>query len=99
MKTYDIDECAAFLNVGRTHALTLASNGEIPGAKIGREWVFLESDLVEYLQAQVRKQVRERRARAGVEEELATTKETVSPLMLSRKSRRTSPDLSQFEIK
>lgn len=61
MKTYDIHEAAEFLKVDRTTALDLAGSGELPGAKVGRSWVFLESDLVEYLRDRVRQQTNERR--------------------------------------
>ena len=56
MKTYDINEAADFLKVDRTTALERPASGEVPGAKIGRAWVFLESDLVEYLRDKVRRQ-------------------------------------------
>ncbi|MDY7537520.1 helix-turn-helix domain-containing protein [Undibacterium sp. RTI2.1] len=98
MKTFEIDEAAAFLNIGRTHALTLAGSGELPGAKIGREWVFLENDLVEYLQAEVRKQVRERRARATVSQDLDAAVSNIMPSVSKSKvkTRKPLPDLSQY---
>lgn len=65
MKTLDIDECAAFLKVNRSTAFELAQSGELPGAKIGRAWVFLEDDLVEYLRAKVRQQQEQRQAKAS----------------------------------
>lgn len=34
----------------------LAKTGQLPGAKIGRAWVFLEEDLVEYLRDQIQAQ-------------------------------------------
>jgi hypothetical protein len=52
MDTLDTEQAAAFL---RIHPVTLkakARGGEIPGAKIGRRWVFLQIDLVAYLRAQ-----------------------------------------------
>lgn len=66
MKTYDINEAADFLKVDRTTALSLAGTGELPGAKIGRAWVFLESDLVEYLRDKVRRQTNTRRDDAAM---------------------------------
>ncbi|GAC1569100.1 MAG: hypothetical protein NVS3B3_23110 [Aquirhabdus sp.] len=95
MKTFGIDECAAFLNIARTHALTLAGTGELPGAKIGREWVFLESDLIDYLQVEVKKQVRERRSRAVVSEELEATAAMMPSMVRQPRGRaRTLPRLS-----
>lgn len=62
MRTLDIFECADFLKIDRTTALKLAGEGELPGARIGRAWVFLEDDLVEYLRAKARQQAAERMA-------------------------------------
>ena len=61
MKTYDINETADFLKVDRATALGLAGSGELPGAKVGRAWVFLESDLVDYLRDRVRRETTERK--------------------------------------
>lgn len=61
MKTFDIHEVAEFLKVDRSTALDLAATGELPGAKVGRAWVFLETDLVAYLEDKVRYQTMERR--------------------------------------
>jgi excisionase family DNA binding protein len=65
MKTYDINETADFLKVDRSTALELAGTGEIPGAKVGRSWVFLENDLVEYLRDTVRRQTDLRREQSN----------------------------------
>ena len=60
MKTLDIDECAEFLKINRTAASEMAVTGDLPGARIGPAWVFLEDDLVEYLRTLIRHQRRER---------------------------------------
>jgi excisionase family DNA binding protein len=75
MKTYDIHEAADFLKVDRSTALDLAGSGALPGAKVGRSWVFLESDLEEYLRDQVRRQTEERRS----DHERRRRKESGSP--------------------
>jgi len=52
MNTFDLQQAAAFLGL---HPVTLqqrAKAGLIPGAKIGKEWRFLDVDLVAYLRAQ-----------------------------------------------
>ena len=49
MKTYDINEAADFLKIDRSTALDLAHLGTLPGAKVGRAWVFMEDELVAYL--------------------------------------------------
>jgi excisionase family DNA binding protein len=60
LKTFDTEECAEFLKVDRTTILRLAANGFLPGAKIGRGWVFIEDDIVEYLRIQTKIQQRSR---------------------------------------
>jgi excisionase family DNA binding protein len=62
MKTYDINEVADFLKVDRTTALQLAAEGVLPGAKVGRAWVFLEDEVVNYLRDVTRSQTQVRRA-------------------------------------
>ncbi len=62
MKTLDIDECADFLKINRTAASEMAATGDLPGARIGSAWVFLEDDLVEYLRTLIRYQRRDRQA-------------------------------------
>lgn len=79
MRTLDIDECAEFLKIDRSTALELAGKGELPGAKIGRPWVFLEEDLVEYLRAQVRAQQRKRQIEADVKKGLDAAEARTPP--------------------
>lgn len=62
MKTLDIDECAEFLKVNSTDVSEMVGTGELPGARIGRAWVFLEEDLVDYVRTQIRNQRRERQS-------------------------------------
>lgn len=52
MSTMGIDEASRLL---KDHPVTLskmASSGEIPAAKIGKKWVFIEVDLLDYIRAQ-----------------------------------------------
>jgi excisionase family DNA binding protein len=62
MKTLDIDECAEFLKVKSTVVSDMVGTGELPGARIGRAWVFLEDDLIDYVRTQIRNQRRERQS-------------------------------------
>jgi excisionase family DNA binding protein len=51
-ETLDIDEAAALLKI---HPVTLsekASRGEIPGARIGKRWVFIAVDLITHIRSQ-----------------------------------------------
>ena len=56
MKTLNSEETARFLKVHIETVSRLAKTGQLPGAKIGRSWVFLEEDLIEYLREQVQVQ-------------------------------------------
>lgn len=58
--TYDADEAADMLKIHRKSVLELAERGELPGAKIGRAWVFVVDDLVEWLRNQTDLQRRQR---------------------------------------
>ncbi|MHB0981926.1 MAG: helix-turn-helix domain-containing protein [Thiobacillus sp.] len=52
MKTLDLQEAAELLHL---HPVTLrdkARLGEIPGAKIGKAWVFVDVDLIDHIRAQ-----------------------------------------------
>lgn len=62
-ESFGVEEAGAFLNICRNSVLKLADSGELPGAKIGKEWVFLKSDVVDYLKRQIRAQSAARRAR------------------------------------
>jgi hypothetical protein len=51
MKTLNLQQAAELLHV---HPVTLqekANLGEVPAAKIGRRWVFIDIDLFEYIRA------------------------------------------------
>lgn len=64
MSTLGVEECAALLRVDKSTTLELAQSGELPGAKIGKAWVFIYEDVMNYLRMKVEQQVAERRALA-----------------------------------
>ena len=49
MNTFDINQAAAFLGAHKETVRRLAANGQIPGVKIGKCWVFIEQDLVMHI--------------------------------------------------
>ncbi|MBK6335664.1 MAG: helix-turn-helix domain-containing protein [Betaproteobacteria bacterium] len=51
MKTLGLHEAAAFLHCHPEELRRRAKAGGIPGAKVGRAWVFLEEDLAAYLRS------------------------------------------------
>lgn len=51
-RTFDLKAAAAFLCMSPSSLRAKAKEGRIPGAKVGKRWVFLEADLVAHLRAQ-----------------------------------------------
>lgn len=51
-KTLDLYEAADFLKMHWQTLRAKAKAGEIPGAKLSKQWVFLQEDLVSYLRSQ-----------------------------------------------
>lgn len=51
MKTLNLREAAAFLHMHPEELRARAKRGLIPGAKIGRRWVFIEIDLAEFVRS------------------------------------------------
>jgi excisionase family DNA binding protein len=94
MKTYDIHEAADFLKVDRSTALDLANGGALPGAKVGRAWVFMEDELINYLRDVTRKQTQERRAQAEACKALRISPQ--EPVPYARSRRRTPPTLPEL---
>ena len=56
MKTLDLTEAAGLLKVHENTVMEMVSAGTIPGAKIGRAWVFLDEDLFEYVRREITRQ-------------------------------------------
>jgi excisionase family DNA binding protein len=49
--TLTLEEAARLLQLHPTTLAAKARSGEIPGAKPGKRWVFVEVDLVEYVRS------------------------------------------------
>lgn len=52
MKTLTVEQAAELLHIHPVTLLNKVRTGQIPGAKVGKRWVFVDVDLVEYLRAQ-----------------------------------------------
>jgi excisionase family DNA binding protein len=60
-ETLNSDQCGELLHCTSKHVEELAREGEIPGTKIGREWIFVRADLLAYLAERGREEAAERR--------------------------------------
>lgn len=60
-KTFSHDEAAKYLNIGDSALDLLILTGELPAAKISKNWVLRVENLDEFLQEQVRIQTSQRR--------------------------------------
>ena len=54
MKTLNLDEAAAFLHMHPYTLMQKVHAGEIPAAKPGKRWVFVDDDLLACLRGQYR---------------------------------------------
>jgi len=54
MTTLDLQQAAKLLHIHPVTLQTKAKAGEIPGSKIGKSWVFIESDLIEFIRSNYR---------------------------------------------
>jgi excisionase family DNA binding protein len=52
MQTLDLDGAAGWLKCDPETVRAMAASGELPAAKVGRAWVFVDVDLVEWLRKQ-----------------------------------------------
>jgi excisionase family DNA binding protein len=54
MQTLDLDQAGAWLKCDPETVRAMAASGELPAAKVGRAWVFVDVDLIEWLRSQYR---------------------------------------------
>lgn len=57
----DATECAALLRCNTETVEELTRNGELPGLKFGRRWIFVRGDLLVFLAEKAREEATERR--------------------------------------
>jgi hypothetical protein len=51
MRTLDLQEAAHLLRINPEELRQRAKAGAIPGAKVGRRWIFVEDDLVDHVRS------------------------------------------------
>lgn len=93
MKTYTIDDAAKFLATDPTTVRALIDDGKLPAAKIGRAWVMMETDLVDYLTARIREQTAERIERRATGDRIRNKTEASQT---TRYRKRVLPVLPEF---
>lgn len=59
--TINAAQCAELLKCTEDTVEELTRKGELPGIKIGRGWIYVKSDLVQYLAEKARAEAEERR--------------------------------------
>ncbi|MBU6994248.1 helix-turn-helix domain-containing protein [Ferrovum myxofaciens] len=64
MQTIGLQETAKLLRCNAETVREKASNGEIPGIKVGRSWVFVEVDLLEWVRSQYNKSTQGEKCRS-----------------------------------
>lgn len=69
--TLGLIEAAKYLNITRETLLEFVDAGAIPAAKIGREWVFMQGDLAQWLRERIAEQTTARRDKRGTPVTLA----------------------------
>jgi excisionase family DNA binding protein len=89
--TLDLNEAANFLRISPATAQEMAAAGELPGAKIGRAWVFLLDDLIDWLREQVKIQQEARK-----EQNICPSELPPLPRMDRRSRRRKPPKLPEL---
>ena len=55
MQTLTLQEAARLLKIHPVTLLDKARGGEVPAAKIGKCWVFVDVDLIDYIRSQYRR--------------------------------------------
>ena len=62
-ETIDAEECAALLRCSTDKVEELSRAGELPGLKIGRDWLFVRADLLDFLAERARDEAQARRSK------------------------------------
>jgi hypothetical protein len=79
MKTLNLSEAAVFLHMHPEEVRTRAKRGIIPGAKIGRRWVFIDVDLANFIRSEYPVRRQPLPARGRLRQDVATDRWAASP--------------------
>lgn len=90
-ETIDTEQCSKLLKCTETTVEELTRNGELPGVKFGRGWIYVKTDLLAYIADKGRREAEARRLDAGARKVTAAAPPPT-------KSRRQSPPVLPFAI-
>ena len=76
MKTLNIDKAAILLGAHKETVRRLVASGQLPGAKVGKSWCFLQEDLVIYMRSKYAHAVTSQGAAHRSNKQWRFTKET-----------------------
>ena len=98
-ETLDMTEAAELLKISASLMQELASTGVVIGARVGKGWVFIRQDLMDYLRAETRRQTNERRAAQEADKALAGRTPGMPTFSPPRRqpATRKLPDLDKLE--
>lgn len=65
IETLDLEEAASLMKAEADTIMQLARTGELPGAKIGKAWVFMRSDVIAYLRKKIDADTQDRRKKSA----------------------------------
>lgn len=77
--TINAEECAGLLDCTAATVEEMARNGELPGLKVGRGWVFVRADLLSYLAERARAEAERRRLDRGRGSHAAPNVRSIKP--------------------
>ncbi|WP_390888316.1 helix-turn-helix domain-containing protein [Comamonas testosteroni] len=77
--TINAEDCAKLLDCTTAKVEEMARNGELPGLKIGRGWVFIRADLLAYLSERARHEAEKRRMERGKSDHSAPNVRPIKP--------------------
>ena len=94
-ETMDLQTAATYLRAKAETISQLARKGELPGAQIGKGWIFLREDVLDFLRKRIASETEARRAARDSESNTAYKDEgSVQPVaILQSRSRRRAPPL------
>lgn len=70
MKSIYLEEACKILNAESSRVLELAQSGQLPGARIGRSWVFMEDMVYDFLRQTIDEQTKQRLGKQKISKSL-----------------------------